>query len=314
MTNCINTPKISKSLLSLLILITLGVVWGTGYSIARFAMTNGVPPLGYSFWQSLGPAIIISLISILQKKAISFTTSSTRYYLICGLTGIVIPNTSMYFAAAHLPASILAMIVNTVPIVAYPMALLARLEIFNWQRMIGILLAFCGLILIIVPKSSLPSPDLVPWVLATLVTPVSFAFCSIYIARYRPANSDSLSLAAGMLIFSTLLLTPMIYLSQSFYWFNLPLSTSDWVILLEIALSSIGYLLFFHLIKIAGPVYYSLVDTIVVITGIMWGYMIFNEQLNQWTATAVCLILVALFMVTRQQNNALEAPQQQSHG
>src|SRR5437870_3124623 len=113
----------SKILRNLTTLIALGVIWGTGYSIARFAMTNGVPPLGYSFWQSLGPAVIIGLIAFWSNKTVAFSAAKIRFYLICGLTGIAIPNTSMYFAASHLPASILAMLVNTVPIIAYPMAL-----------------------------------------------------------------------------------------------------------------------------------------------------------------------------------------------
>lgn len=294
----------SSSTLSVIILLLLGIIWGTGYSIARFAMTNGVPPLGYSFWEALGPAIIIGSIALFRNQSKTLTVSQSRYYFVCGLTGIFIPNTCMYIAAAHLPASILAIIVNTVPMIAYPMALIARLESFSWQRMIGIMLAFCGLMLIIVPKSSLPSPDMVPWAIATLITPISFAFCSIYIARHRPANSTSLSLTAGMLIVSTLLLIPLVLLTHSFYMFKIPFTTPDWIILLEIILSSVGYLLFFQLIKMAGPVFYSLVDTIVVLTGIFWGYIIFGERLNPWTTAAVCLILIALFLVTRQQKFA----------
>lgn len=297
--------RLSKPLFGLSILILLGFIWGTGYSLARFAMTNDVSPLGYSFWQSIGPALIISLILFARSnKSSKLTVSSARFYLICGLTGIAIPNTAMYFAAPHLPASILAMIVNTVPIIAYPMALLTRLESFNWQRMLGILLAFAGLMLIILPKSSLPSPEMVPWVLSTLITPISFAFCSIYIARCKPKDGDTLTLTAGMLIASSLLLIPLVAATHNFYFFHFPLTLPDWVIVLEIILSSIGYLLFFQLIKIAGPVYYSLVDTIVVLTGLFWGYMIFGEQLNQWTAAAVCLIVIALLLVTRQQRSA----------
>jgi drug/metabolite transporter (DMT)-like permease len=142
---------------------------------------------------------------------------------------------------------------------------------------------------------------MVPWVLSTLITPVSFAFCSIYIARYRPAGSDSLVLSAGMLTFSSIMLLPMVIMSGSFYPFHYPLTMPDWVVLLEIILSSIGYVLFFQLIKIAGPVYYSLVDTIVVITGLFWGRVIFGEKLNNWTFTAVFFIVVALLLVTRYQ-------------
>lgn len=296
-------------LFAFFILLLLGFIWGTGYSIARFAMTNGVPPLGYSFWQSLGPAVILGLLLFSRRRTLNFSVSQTRYYLICGLTGIVIPNTSMYFAAAHLPASVLAMIVNTVPIIAYPMALMIGLELFNWQRMLGILLAFCGLMLIILPKSSLPSPEMVPWALATLITPLSFAVCTIYLARYRLPHTDTLTLTAGMLIASSVLLTPLVLTAHSFYLFHFPLTLADSVVILEIILSSIGYLLFIQLIKIAGPVYYSLVDTIVVLTGLFWGRIIFHEQLNKWTLAAVCLIIIALVLVTQQQKAAARVRQ-----
>lgn len=293
------------------ILILLGFIWGTGYSIARFAMTNGVHPLGYSFWQSLGPAILISIFSLKASENLSskLTVSHLRYYFICGLTGIVIPNTNMYFAASHLPAGILAVMVNTVPIIAYPLALLARVESFNWLRFAGICSAVSGLMLILLPKTSLPSPHMLPWAISVMLTPLSFAFCSVYIARFRPENSDSISIAAGTLMFSTLMLVPLVMFTHSFYLPHLPFSMADKVIILEIILSSIGYLLFFQLIKIAGPVYYSLVDTIVSLTGLMWGYVIFNEKLNQWTTPAVILILTALILVNcKNRTNNSTAP------
>lgn len=302
------SKKIPTSILSLLILILLGAVWGTGYSIARFAMTNGVSPLGYSFWQSIGPAIIITSIAFYREAKTLFkpTLSRTLFYFICGLTGIVIPNTTMYFAAPHLPASIMAMIVNTVPIIAYPLALLARQETFHWQRVLGIAFACCGLLLIILPKASLPTPEMVPWVISTLITPISFAVCSVFISRYQPPNTDALTLSAGMLVLSSLMLIPFVLLKDQFYAFHYPLTLADWVVLLEIGLSSLGYILFFLLIKMAGPVFYSLVNTIVVMTGIFWGYFIFDERLNQWTATALVFVILALLLVTRYQRESAQ--------
>ena len=298
--------KIYQSLPSLLILVLLGFIWGTGYSIARFAMTNGVSPLGYSFWQSLGPALVIGTLSLFRTPLLTITHSHLRYYFICGLTGIVIPNTTMYFAAPHLPAGILAMVVNIVPVIAYPLALMAKLETFNFQRITGIALAIAGLLFIMLPKSSLPSPEMAPWVTFTLIAPFSFAICSIYIARYRPEKSTISSLTAGMLIASSLILAPFVFFSHHFYSFHFPFTLPDWIILLEIVLSSIGYLLLFKLIKIAGPVYFSLVDTIVVLTGLFWGNLIFHEQLNKWTGSAVLMILFVFLLVTQQQRKAVK--------
>jgi len=290
----------------LALLIVLGFVWGTGYSIARFAMTNGVPPLGYSFWQALGPALAVTLFTCSRRQSAKLSVSHWRYYCICGITGIVIPNTNMYFAAPHLPAGILALVVNTVPIIAYPTALLAKLESFSWARLTGLFCAIGGLMLILVPHTSLPSPTMTPWVISALISPCSFAICSVYIAKYQPADQDALSLSAGMLITASILLVPLVLLTGNFYALHLPLIMPDWIILLEIVLSSIGYVLFFWLIKIAGPVYYSFVDTIVVLTGLFWGFVIFHERLNQWTSLAVLLILLALIMVNKHQRSMLK--------
>lgn len=297
---------INKQLKPLMLLLLLGFIWGTGYSIARFATTHGVPPLGYSFWQSLGPAILISLlVSTTHRHQDKITISHLRYYLICGLTGIVIPNTNMYFAAPHLPAGLLAVIVNTVPIIGYPIALFARVEKFDLIRLLGVLCAVSGLMLFILPRASLPSSDMIPWILTTLITPLSFAFCAVYISRYRPARADSLSLSAGTLIAASLILMPFVIFTGNFYSLHLPFTAPDGVIILEIILSSTGYILFFQLIKIAGPVYYSLVDTVVSMTGLFWGYVLFHEKLNVYVSSGILLILLALLLVTKQQRAAV---------
>lgn len=284
---------------SLSLLLSLGFIWGTGYSIARFATTHGVPPLGYSFWQSVGPAILISLFCCFKSEAkIIVSINHVKYYIICGLTGIVIPNTNMYLAAPHLPAGLLAVIVNIVPIIAYPLALIMQIEKFNFVRCLGVLLAISGLMILVIPKTSLPSPEMIPWVISALLTPFSFAWCGMYIAKYRPTGANSLPLAAGTLIASSLLLFPLVYLTGNSYNLHWAPTMPDLVIILEIILSSVGYVLLFRLIKIAGPVYYSLVDTVVALTGLGWGFLLFHEHLNQWTLTAVILILFSLLLVT----------------
>lgn len=292
--------------LPLCLLLLLGFIWGTGYTFARFATTHGVSPLGYSFWQSLGPALFLGLLSR-NKFSFSNLTKHWRYFLIASLTGIVLPNTNMYFAAPHLPAGLLAVIVNTVPIFAYPLALIAKREVFTGLRIGGVGLALVGVMLIIAPHTNLPSPSAMLWTLLALFTPLSFAFCSVYISRYSPTNSDSASLAAGTLIFSSLFLMPIVVTSGNFYSLHLPLTSPDIAIVLEILFSSLGYILFFKLIKIAGPVYYSLVAGMVALTGLFWGYVVFHEHMTTLENAGVIFILLALFLVNKPQQTMLKS-------
>lgn len=283
---------------ALSLLVSLGFIWGSGYSIARFAMTNGITPLGYAFWQAFGPAILLLMIIIIKKIKFPFDWPHIRYYFMTGLLGIAIPNTNMYIAAPHLPAGVLAVVVNTVPIIAYPLALLAKLERFAWLRIIGVLLGICGILCIILPKASLPDNHMIAWVLVALISPLCFASCAILSSRMQGIHTNSLALSAGMLLFAGAMLTPLVFGLHQFVMLAPPFSLAKWVIVLEIILSSIGYILFFELLKNAGPVYYTLVGGLVGLTGVFWGWLIFHETLNIWLILAISFILLAIACVT----------------
>lgn len=285
----------------LILLFSLGLLWGSGYVLAKFATTHGASPLGYAFWQSFGPALLLGLIVLFQSKPLSLSLHHCRYYAICGLLGIALPNTNMYFAAAHLPAGILAVIVNTVPIMTLPLALAFRQERFQWLRFCGILVGLSGIGFIVIPHSSLPDPTMLPWALLAFLSPLAFAICAIYINGDRPSNCTPLQLATGMLFTSTIYLLPLVWRQQAFYPLHWPFNLTDKVILLEVLLSSIGYIVFFTLIRLAGPVYYSLVGGVVALTGLMWGQIIFNEHFNAWNFAAVILILAGIVLVSSQQ-------------
>jgi drug/metabolite transporter (DMT)-like permease len=291
----------NKKYLPLLVLFLLGLIWGSGYSIARYAMTHGVSPVGYTFWQSLGPALILSLIS---WKYLKFDKAHIKFYLSCGLIGIAIPNTNMYFASPHLPAGLLALIVNIVPIIIYPLALISKQEKFQWLRCLGVTMAIIGIMCLILPKASIARFHGAHWILLGLITPVCFAFFALFINPFRPKDSNPLSLAAGMLLAATLLLIPWVISAHEFYTPHWPMNLADKIILLEIILSSIGYVLFFYLLRIAGPVYYSLVDGVVALTGLAWGMLIFHETFHVWTIAAIIFILSGIMLVTIKSNKS----------
>lgn len=283
---------------SLCLLILLGFIWGSGYSIARFATTHGVSALGYAFWQTWGPAVFLLGLSALRRQALRLQELSyLRYYLVTGILGIAIPNTLMYYAASHLPAGILAVIMNVVPIMMYPLALLLRVESFHLWRILGVLVGVMGMMSLVLPKASLPDTAALPWALLCLISPLCFALCAIYASRYRPAQCTSLGLAAGMLLMAAISLTPIVFARAAFFSLTQQFGAADFAVILEIILSSIGYVLLFDLLKYAGPVYYSLVGGLVSLTGVFWGWLIFDEHLKVLSFIAISLIFIAIYVV-----------------
>lgn len=286
---------------ALLLLIALGFIWGSGYSIARFAVTHGVSPLGYTLWQTWGPALFLLYLCYKRKHKINLKPKLIFYFVITGLLGIAIPNSNMYFAAAHLPAGILAIIVNTVPLIIYPLSLSVGEEKFSMTRITGIIIGVIGIMLIVLPKASSPHTTDLFWTLIVLISPVCFASCAVYASKCR-VNRSSLVLSMGMLFSAAIILTPITLAAHQGFMLSTHFLAGSIAIIIEIVLSSIGYILFFELLKTAGAVFYSLVSGIVSITGLFWGRIIFGESVGLLTTLAVLLILIALYLVSRKMN------------
>jgi drug/metabolite transporter (DMT)-like permease len=108
-----------------------------------------------------------------------------------------------------------------------------------------------------------------------------------------------MGLAAGMLWGSTLWLLPVVFYGHHFYPLSHAFSWTEQALLIEILLSSLGYWLFFQLLKAAGPVYYSLVGGIVAIVGIAWGRLFFTEILTFTQILSISIIVLGIVLVGR---------------
>lgn len=286
----------SSSQNALGLLLLLGINWSLGYSIAHYCTTNGVHPLGYAFWQSLGPAIILTLLCVALKIPPSLKRQALFFYLFAGLIGISLPNANMYFSAQHLPAGILAVVINTAPLFTYLLALAFKEETFHTRRFAGVILTFIGLLILAQPHVLLEKTA-IHWLFSALLTPFAFSLCAVFISKYRPDNSHSLSLASGMLCASTLWLAPVVIVLGHFYWIHSLAPMQNRLIIVEIVLSSFGYWILFILLRKAGAVYYSLVSGVVAIAGLLWGYVFFGEGQTLYSLLSVISIITGITCV-----------------
>jgi len=282
---------------ALFLLILLGIDWASGYAIAGYCMTHGVNPYGYAFWQSFGPFVILLCIQAIRGE-LWLEKAGAVYALLCGVFGIVIPNLLIYFAAAHIPSGLLTVLANLSPIFTYPLALAFGDEKFSISRLLLILLGLIGVILIIVPNRHNLTLDLgSAWLYLALLIPFSYAFCAVYLSRFHPGRASVLNYALWMLMVSTLCVSPLTVIQHGYY----PLRFNDLssaLILLEVFLSTLGYILLFVIIKMVGSVYYSLVNAIAALTGVIYGYFIFQQQFSTSTYLAIAIILLVIIGMT----------------
>lgn len=282
---------------ALILLIILGIDWASGYAIAGYCMTHGVNPYGYGFWQSFGPFVLLLIIQSIRRE-LWLDKNGMLYALLCGLFGVVIPNLLIYFAARHIPSGLLTILANVSPILTYILAVGFKDESFSLKRAALVLLGLIGVGIIILPNQHGLELDAGNWWLyLALLIPLSYAFSAVYISRFHPGSGNVLSYSLWMLMFSSLCISPLAVINQGYY----PLRLDDLpslLIVIEILLSTLGYGLLFIIIKKVGAVYYTLVNAVAVITGVLYGVLLFGQHFSGLTYVAIAIILLTIIGLT----------------
>ena len=286
--------------LPLLLLIVLGSLWGLSFSLSKLAASNGIHPFAYAWWQATGAGLFLSLVCWQRGIAFRLDAPHRRFFLATGLVGLVLPNINIVTTARHLPAGLLSTVVTTVPLMTYALAVGLGMEHFRGRKSLGLLVGFLGILLIVVPDSSLPAPEQTGWVLLALLTPALYASSTILSARLRPDTTHSLLAAWGMLVSASLLSTPLMLTTGTFHPLFAEPGIADWAMLGQIGVSCVAYILYFEIIRRSGPVFVSQVGYVVNVFGLGWGYLIFAEQHSAWVWAAIMTVLLGVMLVNSQ--------------
>jgi len=287
------------------ILLLLGVMWGGSFSLAKLARLGDVHPFALMFWQSAGGAAIVALFGLARGALGGLRPRHMGFFLVTGLLAIVIPSTTIYWAAAAVPAGVLSMLVTTAPMLTYGLALATGIERKSPLRAAGIALGFVAVALIVLPRGSLPDRASAGWVLIGLIAPVCYAASNLFIAHFRPSGASSAALAAGMLGTSALVGLPLMLATGSGYLPGSPWRTADIAVLLLPVITGIAHIFVFKLIHMAGPVYFSQVGYFVTLAGIVWGMVLFGERHGPWIWAALALMFAGLALVNLRREAAV---------
>ena len=278
------------------ILFLLGALWGGSFTLSKIATQAGVPPLGYAFWQVGGAAAVI-LVIVFARKLRLVWRGHFRFYLVTGICGVAAPLSALYLAIEHIPAGLAAIVATSVPIFTYVMSAGLKIEQIKPAKIVGVGLGFVGVLVMVMPETRLPTQGMLPWVFVALLMPVFYAFGTTWTGRHRPHDIPALSLTAAMLLIALVSLLAVTLLDRSFYVPSLRPGPAEIALLGQVAIASVGYVLFFELIRVAGPLYFSLVGYLVTGTGLFYASWLLDETYSAWIWVGGGVLLVGVAMV-----------------
>lgn len=277
------------------VLLWLGVGWGSTHPLGKIATETGHGPFGLIFWQQVVMVVVLGAIALVRRKGMVLTAPALRFYVIVAVLGTLIPNGTFYASVAHLPAGIMSIIIATLPMLAFPMALFLGMDRFSASRLAGLALGLIGVALLAAPGAALPDAAMAAWLPVALIGPFFYAMEATYVAHRGTQGMDALQAMLGASLMGLILCVPvMLALGQSYS--PLPLGRDDLALAVSSALHALLYATYVWLAATAGSVFAAQSSYLVTGAGMLWAMALLGERpsLVVWLALSVMLAGVAL--------------------
>ncbi len=278
-------------------LLVLGTGWGASQSLGKIAVSGGYHGFGVIFWQVTICTLVLGGLTLVRGQGLRLTWPALRFYLVVALVGTIIPNFTFYTSVAHLPAGIMSIVISTVPLMAFPMALALGQDRFSLPRVAGIGCGLLGVAMIALPRSSLPDPAMAVWLPVALVGPFFYAIEGNYVARWGMAGMDAVQAMFGASLAGMLIAGPLALGTGAFINPFHPWAGPDWAVLAMSSSHALIYAGYVWLASRAGSVFATQTSYVVTGSGVIWAMLLLGERFSPWIWAALVVMLVGVALV-----------------
>ncbi|SEH61970.1 EamA domain-containing membrane protein RarD [Rhizobium tibeticum] len=271
-----------------------------GVYIAAKWVSSEMPPWALCFWRVLiAWAILMPIVRRHFGDMVALVRARPLELLAIGGMGLAICQGMIFVGLEHADATTAGIIIALIPIITMILARLILAESMGGWQVIGSILAFLGIVVIILKGSpaALMRLDFNPgelWIVAG-------AFCfSVYTVLLRRAKFDVNRLALLVLLLGAAVLTAL-----PFYLFELlsdersTLNSSGLVALAYVAIpgGAVMYYLFNRSIEALGAARAGVLLYIQTIFIAVLAYLILGEQLQPYHLEGAALIVAGLLLI-----------------
>ncbi len=256
------------------LLIALSVLWGGSFFFVGVAVREW-PPLSIVLGRVALAAAILWAIVAVQGAPVRRDGAALRAHLGMGLLNNAIPFSLIVWAQGSLASGVASIFNATTPLFGVLVAHLAGAERASLPRLLGVALGMAG---VAVMAGADPSATPPLAALAMLAATMSYALAGVWGRRFRNLGIPTIQAAAGQTSVASLLLLPPVLLLES----PGPPGPATLGALAGLATLStvLGYILYFRLMEMAGPVNLLLVTLLIPITSFALGMLFLGETLE----------------------------------
>jgi drug/metabolite transporter (DMT)-like permease len=280
-----------------LMLGVMGAAWGLTLPLTNISVSTGFKSLGLLVWQTLIMAVLLSGPVIAMGKRLEITRRYLGLYFGVAILGTILPGYFSFLTAAHLPAGVRSIIIASVPMFVLPMALALGHERPDMLRAAGVLAGAAAIVLIAMPGAGLAATAGIGMILLALISPLSYAMESIFLAWHRSSGLHPFQLLLGASIAGIALSWPLAVVTGQTVGVSGSWGPAEWSILATSVIHVLAYSGYVWLVAHAGPVFASQIAYVVTAFGVIWSKVLLSESYSLWIWAALALMLAGVTLV-----------------
>jgi len=295
MTQPTSTPALRMGPLEWLMLIALSVLWGGSFFFNKLTVAEW-PPFAVVQVRVGLAALALLLVVRIAGQSMAVGRELWLAFFGMGILNNLIPF-SLFLWGQQQIASGLASILNaTTPIFAVLVMHCFGNEKATGPKLGGVLAGLVGVAILMGPDAISGLGSNLAAQIACILAAVSYAFSGLLGRRFRGVSP--LVAATGQLSASTLMMIPIVFVMHPPWTLPVPSQTA-FLALVGLALIStaLAYLLFFRIMRTAGPSNVMLVTFLIPVSAILLGSGLLGEDLLPRHFAGMAAIFVGLALI-----------------
>jgi drug/metabolite transporter (DMT)-like permease len=275
-----------------ILLIVLSAVWGGAFTLNKQALNSFTPELIVTGRLIIGSVILTLLIYFIYKK-IKFRFNQIGYFLVMSIVGIVAPFLFIAYGQQNIDSALAGILMSVMPISTLMLAhLFLNNERMTKKKLLGFILAFLGIIVLLMPNKTIFGGELREELYSELMVvlgAILYSAAAVYGKKYK--NTDPLNASAGTIFFSAVIMFIYLSLFEGIDAGLLEAFSSTPIIFLGVFCTALATILYFHILQTSGATFVSIMNYLIPIWAIVFGVIFFKEKIL-WNYLIGLLIII----------------------
>ena len=284
--------KLSSSILA------IAIIWGTTFLGIRIAVET-IPPIYVTGIRHLLSAIILLIYLTLSKNIQWIGWANFKIQMILSFFILIITNGMVTIAEETISSSLASLISSCSPILVFIGSLILGMQKFTFRALIGILMAFSGIIFVFYDSiSELNNYEYRSGIICMVLAVLGSALGTIFIRKtnYKSNHNIFLNLMYQFSFAGIVQMSSGFIMNKSL---NIHLWSTDSVaalLYLTIFGSIIAYLAYTYALSKVPAIKISLISYVNTIIAIFLGWIILDEPISSDFIIASIMIILGIFI------------------